>query len=149
MGFEGLRASAGIPSTRMSSVLVLLKLTPSLVWVSDRSTVARPSAMSFHRNASTSPRRAPSAALTLRNVAMHQGPVAAPISMSCCATVSAMALCFFGTGGWLNLTGLVVTKPQNAARLNAEETNPATWRTVFRLRGRDSLVLRWWPTSES
>jgi hypothetical protein len=119
----------------MSSVLVLLKLTPSLVWVSERSTVARPFAMSFHRNASTSQRRAPSAALILRNAAMHHGPVAPSISMSCCATVSAIALCFLGTGGWLNLTGLVLTKPQNAARLNAEETSPATWRTVFRLGG--------------
>ena len=39
-------------------------------------------------------------------------------------------------------SGLVVTKPQNAARVNAEETRPATCRTVFRLSGRGAFVFR-------
>jgi hypothetical protein len=45
--------------------------------------VALPSAMSFQRNASTSPRRAPSVALAFKNVVLHQGSAAAAISMSC------------------------------------------------------------------
>src|ERR1022692_3986014 len=65
--------------------------------------------MSDQRSASTSPRRAPVAAVTSRNVAMHHGPLADSKTRTCCAGVSAMPLCFLGTGGSLCVTGFAVS----------------------------------------
>ena len=43
---------------------------------------------------------------------MHHGAVAEAKTRNCCAGVSATPRCFFGTGGSLRVTGLVVTSPQ-------------------------------------
>ncbi len=73
---------------------------------------------------------------------MHQGPLAASISMSFCATVSPMPLRLFGTGGSLSETGFDLTRPHLIAFANALEITPATFRTVFAERGRGSFVWR-------
>src|ERR1700679_1338711 len=98
--------------------------------------------MSDQRKARISPRRAPVAAATSRNVAMHQGPVADAKARNCCAGVSATPRRFFGTGGSLLLTGLAETSPHRSARANALDTRPAMCLTVFELSGRDCFVLR-------
>ena len=76
---------------------------------------------------------------------MHHGPVAAFITISCCAGVSAIARCFFTRGGSLFVTGLVVTSPHLMARENAEETTPAMFLTVLALNGRGVFFFRVWP----
>ena len=73
---------------------------------------------------------------------MHHGPVADSKTRACCAGVSAIPLCFLGTGGSLRVTGLLVTSPHFSARANVLETRPATCRTVFALRGRACFVRR-------
>jgi hypothetical protein len=99
--------------------------------------------MSNQRNASSSPLRQPVAASTSRYVRMHQGPEAESSNMSCCAGVSAIAKCLFTRGGSLLRTGFTETSPHRMARVNALETIPATFRTVFAESGRACLVLRW------
>src|ERR1700693_891902 len=100
--------------------------------------------MSDQRSASTSPRRQPVAATTSRYVPRHDDYVAASMTILCCSGVSAMPRCFFTFGGSLLVTGLVVANPHLMARLNALETTPAIFRTVFALSGRGNLVLRVW-----
>src|ERR1700722_2728495 len=98
--------------------------------------------MSDHRRASTSPRRAPVAADSVRNTGKHQGLVAPSRSSSCCAAVRAIPLCFLGTGGSLADTGFVETRLHLIAREKALDRRPATFRTVFELSGRGFLSLR-------
>ena len=76
---------------------------------------------------------------------MHQGPDANSSSIVCCADVSAIAKCFFTRGGSLFVTGLAEINPHRIARMNALETTPAIFRTVFALMGRWLLCLRAWP----
>ena len=52
---------------------------------------------------------------------MRQGPLAALMSMSFCATVSPMPLRFLGTGGSLRETGFVFTRPHLTALANVLE----------------------------
>src|ERR1035437_1904013 len=104
------------------SVLVLLKISPSLVWQSDRSTKAAPSRMSDHRNANTSPRRHPAAEAISRNVPRHHGPTAHPTIRSCSDGSSASPACFFIFGRSLCVTGLVVTNPHLIERRYAEDS---------------------------
>ena len=73
---------------------------------------------------------------------MHQGPLAASINMSFCATVSPMPFRFFGTGGSLADTGFSLTRPHLIAFANAMDTTPAMLRTVFADKGRAALVRR-------
>ena len=73
---------------------------------------------------------------------MHQGPLAASINMSFCATVSPMPFRIFGFGGSLADTGFAVTRPHLIALANAMETTPAMLRTVFADRGRAAFVRR-------
>ena len=84
-------------------------------------------------------------ATTSRYVRRHHGSVAASMTILCWAGVSAMPRCFFTLGGSLLVTGLVVANPHLMARLNALETTPAIFLTVFPLSGRGALVLRVWP----
>lgn len=73
---------------------------------------------------------------------MHQGPEADSSTIVCWADVSAIARCFFTRGGSLLVTGFVATSPHFIARENADETNPAMFRTVFALKGRAAFVRR-------
>ena len=73
----------------------------------------------------------------------HQGPfIPAPSRV---VGVLAIAKCLFARGGSLFVTGLAGTNPHRMARVNALETMPATFRTVFAERGRACFVIRWCP----
>src|SRR5579862_7316220 len=98
--------------------------------------------MSDQRSARTSPRRAPVPAHTSRNVAKHQGPLAAATNVFCCVGASAIPLRFFGTGGSLPDTGFIVTSPHLIAREKALDSTPAMFRTVFAESGRGAFVFR-------
>src|SRR5437868_4507704 len=98
--------------------------------------------MSDQRRASTSPRRAPVAAAISRNIGKHQKAVADLIIRICSDGISAMPSCFFGTGGSLFETGLLLTNPHLIARRKALDTTPAMLRTVFADSGRGVLSRR-------
>jgi hypothetical protein len=98
-----------------------------------------------HRDAKTSPRRAPVAADISRIIGRHQGPVADLISNICSDGMSAIPSCFFGIGGSLLETGLVATSPHLIARAKALDTTPAVFRTVFADSGRGVLSRTVWP----
>src|ERR1700730_17929550 len=98
--------------------------------------------MSDQRSASTSPRPQPGDATTTRYAPRNHGSLAASITILCWSGVSAMPRCFFSLGGSLLVTGLVVANPHLMARLNALETTPAIFRTVFALSCPGELVLR-------
>ena len=102
-------------------------------------------AFDVQRSASTSPRLAPVAAESSRNIGRPQEPTADSISSICSAGNSAIPWCFFGTGGSLFDTGFAATSPHLTARWNALDTTFAMLRTLFPDNGRGVLSRRVWP----